>query len=284
MKTFFLIFTSFTVLFFSGCSTTATQPIAKNNPYKGKKVSTYLVGSYESEASVKEKLQSAGFDIVATYTPVKKGKTVIFTNAALKHQAMKPGRAHIAALRVFIDDKEKMISITNPIYFGKAFMQNEFEYDVFAKILASLHQVFPNLKGSKDALEFEKLSDFHFMMGMPYYQDADLLAQGDNDMLLKKLKNYKKGKNIVFTLKLSKTSTLVGYELSRRTKKFVKKVGRANAAILPWTIAIENGKATALNAKYYIAISYPLLTMNDFMGIATVPGAIEKELSKPFKK
>jgi len=38
-----------------------------------------------------------------------------------------------------------------------------------------------------------------------------------------------------------------------------------------------------LNAKYYIAISYPLLTMTEFMGIATVPDAVTKSLQKIFK-
>ncbi|MDD2791090.1 MAG: hypothetical protein PHU40_10555, partial [Sulfurimonas sp.] len=90
-------------------------------------------------------------------------------------------------------------------------------------------------------------------------------------------------KELVFAIKLSDTSTLLGYDLGKRTKKFVDKIGRANAAILPYCIAIENGKATALSAKYYIAISYPLLDMSGFMGIMTVPGAIVKDLEKPFQ-
>jgi len=283
MKKIFVVLSLFILLFLGACSSTASKPLSQNNSYKGKVVSAYLVGEYEDVKSLKEKLVSGGFEIVATYAPIEKGTTVLFTNGALQREAAKPGRTHMGVLRVFVDEKEKMIRFTNPVYFGKAFMQDAFEYDVFAKITASLYNLFPHLQGSKDGLLFEKLADFHFMIGMPSYQDAHLLAEGENSTLLQKLHNYKKGKKVVFTLELSQRSTLVGYELSKRTKKFVKKVGRANAAILPWTIAIEDGKATALNAKYYIALSYPLLTMNDFMGIATVPGAIKKELSKAFK-
>ena len=105
-----------------------------------------------------------------------------------------------------------------------------------------------------------------------------------NAIPIAKAKAYKKGKAIVFELKLSETSTLLGYDLGKRTKKFVKKIGRANAAILPWCVSVENGQAKALNAKYYIALSYPLLDMGGFMGIATVPGAITKDLEKAFKK
>jgi len=265
---------------------TAAAPVEKKavNPYAGKDVNTYLVGSYVSVADAKAKLESAGYTVVATYAPVKKGTTIVFTDAALQAEAAHTGRAHAAVLRMFVDDKEQTISITNPIYFGKAFMQDDFKLSVFQNQLKTLNATFPGLKPSVDTLNFDKLAGFHFMIGMPYYEDADKLGEGTNEALLAKAKKYKKGKLFLYELKLSNGTTLVGYDLSKRTKKFVKKIGRANAAILPWSVVIEDGKATALNAKYYIAISYPLFTMTQFMGIATVPGAIEKELTKPFKK
>jgi hypothetical protein len=71
--------------------------------------------------------------------------------------------------------------------------------------------------------------------------------------------------------------------MDRRTNGFVKKIGAQNGQILPWAVLIEGGQAKALSAKYFIAISYPLLTMNEFMTIATVPGAIENDLKKIFK-
>ena len=67
-------------------------------------------------------------------------------------------------------------------------------------------------------------------------------------------------------------------------KKFIKKIGRANASVLPYCISIEDSKATALAAKYYLAISYPLLSMGEFMTISTVPGAIKQDLTKAFKQ
>lgn len=266
--------------------TTSVEKKADRKPdahLAGKEISTYLIGAHISVAEAKSRLKEAGFDVIAEYEPIKGGTTLVFTNEALKAEGAKPGRAHAATLRLFVDDKEKMISITNPVYFGKAFMQDDYNYSLFAKELVALKKVFGALKDSADALSYEKLAEFHFMMGMPYYEDADSLGEGSNGALLAKAKKYKKGKLMIFELKLSDNSTLIGYDLGRRTKKFVKKIGRANAAILPWCISIENGKATALNAKYYIAISYPLLNMGQFMGIATVPGAITKELEKPFK-
>ena len=247
-------------------------------------VSAYLVGSYMDEKRVKEKLADAGFEVLASYASVKKGTTIVFTNDALKKEGAKPGRAHAAVLRIFVDAKEKTISLTNPLYFGRAFMQDDYDSSVFKALHSSLTSTFSELSSSKDMLEDDDLAGYHFMMGMPYYEDADKLAKGNNDNLIAQAKSYKDGKLLVFELKLSDTSTLLGYDLGKRTKKFVKKIGRNNAAVLPYCISIENGVAKSLEAKYYLALSYPLLTMSEFTTIATVPGAIKKDLSKPFKK
>lgn len=283
MKKLLAFIASVAVLSFSGCSSAA--PKAANDPYTGKEVATYLLGEHMSVADAKAKLSGAGFEVVAEYTPVKKGTTIVFTNDALKAEAAKPGRGYIAVLRLFVDDKDKMISITNPVYFGKAFMQDDYNYEVFAAQLASINAAFPGLKESPDKFAYNDLAGYHFMVGMPYYEEPDMLgtASATTAEAVAKAKGYKKGKAVIFELKLSETSTLLGYDLGKRTKKFVKKIGRQNAAILPWCVNIENGQAKALNAKYYIAISYPLLDMGGFMGIATVPGAITKDLEKAFK-
>ncbi len=286
MRKLLALIASVAILSFSGCSSSAVAPENTSSGLEGTKVSTYLVGAYVPVDEAKSKLENAGFEVLAAYASVKKGTTIVFTNEALKSEAAKPGRAHAAVIRLFVDDKEKMISFTNPVYFGKAFMQDEYNHAVFNTALESINTEFSDLKGSKDELEFDKLAGYHFMMSMPYYADADALGKPNatTEDAVNKAKAYKKGKAIVFELKLSETSTLLGYDLGKRTKKFVKKIGRANAAILPYCVAIENGQATALNAKYYIAISYPLLDMGGFMGIATVPGAITKDLEKAFKK
>ena len=272
MKKLFTLLLYWALMFFGATSLVA-----------GDDINTYLVGKHVSVSDAKSKLKSQGFSVIASYSPVKGGTTLVFTNSALKKQASKKGRAHAAVLRMFIDDKEKTVSITNPIYFGKAFMQKDYKESVYFTQFEKISAAFPGLVGSKDKLDSSDISGFHFMMGMPYYEDADELATGTNKELIAKAKGYKKGKNLIFSLKISDKSTLLGYELGKKTKKFVKKIGRANAAVLPYCIAIEDGVASALGAKYYLAISYPQLTMSEFMTISTVPGAIEKDLKKPFK-
>jgi len=261
----------------------STVKVVAKTGLEGTKINTYYIGKYMKVKAAEKKLKAAGFEIVTVYKSVKKGKTIVFTDAALKAEAAKPGRSNIAVLRLFVDSKKKMISITNPIYFGKAFMQDDYNHAVFNGELQKLQKAFSGLKPSKDVWPFDGLADYHFMISMPYYDGVDVVGKGTNSELLAKAKSYKKGKNLIFEIKLSDNTTLLGYALSKRTNKFVKKIGRANAAILPYCITISNGQATALSAKYYIAISYPLLDMNGFMGIMTIPGSVIKEFQKVFK-
>ena len=261
----------------------APKAVSEFEGYEGKDLNTYLIGEYIDAKTAQSRLEAAGFEIVATYKPVKKGTTIVYTDAALKAEAAKPGRSNIAVMRLFIDDQEKMISFTNPVYFGKAFMQKDYVHSVFTGELDKINKAFPGLKASADVWEFDGLDSYHFMISMPYYEDANTVGEGSNADLLAKAKSYKKGKGLIFEMKLSDNSTLLGYALGKRTSKFVKKIGRANAAILPWCVTIEDNKATALGAEYYIAISYPLLDMGGFMGIMTIPGAVIKDFQKVFK-
>ena len=256
---------------------------ADDTGLEGTEVSTYLVGAHIDVATATDKLKNAGFEIVATYMPVENGHTIVFTNAALKAEGAKPKRTHGAVLRLFIDDKEKMISFTNPIYFGKAFMQDDYNHNVFNAQLNAINSAFSGLKGSEDKLEFDDLAGYHFMMGMPYYEDPDELAEASNSELLAKARSYEGGRSLIFELKLSDKSRLLGYELEGETKQFVGKIGRANAAVLPYCISIEDGIATSLAGKYYLAISYPQLSMGEFMTISNIPGEISESLSKVFK-
>lgn len=107
-----------------------------------------------------------------------------------------------------------------------------------------------------------------------------VVAEGSTADLVAKAQ---KAKGTTAVVKLGDDRYVAFVSLDRRTNGFVKKVGAQNGEILPWAVLIEDGKAKALSAKYFIAISYPLLTMSEFMTIATVPGAVEKDLQKVFK-
>jgi hypothetical protein len=282
MRNLLSLLTLVTFFFFAGCSSKTTA-VASDIPLPTGKVAAYMVGPHMDAKAAQSALEAAGFEVLATYEAFKEGQSIVFTNAALKALGAKENRGYAAVLRLLVDDERKQISITNPIYFGKAFLQEEYDHKTASEIAAALNKAFPGLKDSTDAWGFEDLEEYHFMMGMPYYKDYTELATGDQAALVAQADDYKKGKKVIFKLQLSPNSVLYGYDLGKRTKKFVKKIGTQNAQVLPYTILIENGKVKTLSAKFFLAVSYPQLTMGEFMTIATVPGAIEKDLAKPFK-
>lgn len=261
---------------FSGCS--ATGPKIEGGVAVEKMVSAYRIGAYVDVETAKAKLAENGFEVVSTYKSTDKGTTILYTNAAMKAEANKAMRGFAAVGRMLVDEERKQVHIANPIYFNKAFMQNEYNHLAASAVYTSLEKAFGPLKNSEDVWDFKGLSDYHFMMGMPYYHEMDIVGEGTTAALLAKA-TAAKGTIV----KLDENRYLVFVDLDKRTSTFVKKIGTQNAEILPWAVLIEDGKAKALNAKYFIAVSYPLLDMGGFMGIMTIPDAVIKSLQKTFK-
>lgn len=239
------------------------------------KVSAYFDAAYASESKVKSKLKKEGFKVLASYSPAKMDhiKVIIYTNKNLKAMASKKNRGFAALQRVMVNSEKKSLRMTNPEYWLKAFLQDDYKEGSHKAISASLGKAFGKLTSTKDALDGDDLSGYHFMMAMPYYKDMLNLAEGKSVRAKKKL----------FEVKLANGSTLVGIKMSKASEGFIEKIGVENAILLPYTVLIEDGKAVALHAKYYLAISYPLLSMGQFMTISSIPDTIERSLKKALK-
>lgn len=249
---------------------------------KNGKITAYLHLPLMSEIELKEKLTEAGFEVVKNYKHDKKGTLIsfVFTNSAIINASSKNNRGFMSALRATIDKKNSLISITNPPYIMRAFMQNEYDAALADTTLVTLRNTFKELTNSTEELRFRLLEQYQFMEGMPKYTDMQVLAKAPNAVLLSKAKESKK---VLYEIKLKNGSTILGVKLGARTSKFVKKTGYQNAGLLPYPVLIENNEAKILDPKYYISIMYPMLKMSQFMTIATIPGAINKEIDKIFR-
>jgi len=244
------------------------------------RVSAYIRGKYIDVKEAEERLKKAGFTILGEIKLDKKGNlvSIVFTDKELTKMASRKNRGFAASLRLLVDKKDNHISITNPIYIAKAFMQDQYDEKVAKATLKKITDNFDNLLNSKDKLKFQLLPKYQFMHGMPHYEDMVVVARGND--LLSKIKN---NKQVLFVQKLDNGATLVGVALGRRTGKFIGRIGTNNAALLPYPVLIENGEAKIMEPKYYISVMYPLLQMSEFMTIATVPGAIIRDCGKVFK-
>jgi len=247
------------------------------------RVPAYLHAAFMSVKDVVKTLESAGFTILAKHKVDKKANatSIIFTNAVLQKAASKNLRGFAAALRITVDKKNKLLNISNPIYMQRAFMQDEYDSLLAEKTLATLRNAFKGLKNSDEVIKFRVLERFQFMEGMPRYADMQVIKKAPNVALLE---SAKKSKKIVYEQKLENGAVVIGVKLGKRTSKFIKKTGYQNSGLLPYPVLIENGEAKILDPKYYIAVMYPMLKMSQFMKIATVPGAISKDVDKIFRK
>jgi hypothetical protein len=245
----------------------------------------YLIGSYEKKKKVVKKLEKAGFTIISTSkVGKKKMDLVIFSHPELQALANQPKRGFLTGvLRVLINKKDKEIRISSPTYFLQAFLQDDYKADVAEKMADLLNGAFSGLKPSSDQWPEDSLKGFQYMIGMPGYQDVTVLGEGSVEELVAKIDKKVKKKQFVFKEKLAEDRYVYGVMPGKRTSKFVDKIGPQNALALPWMILIEDGKAVTFDGKYFIALSYPLLSMDQFMTIATIPGAIEKDMKKLFK-
>jgi len=255
---------------------------SKVGEVKNSRVSAYLQGPLVDIESVKTKLTGAGFTILSEFVIDKKGKvtSIVFTNPELIAQGNKENRGFAASLRILIDKVNKQISITNPLYLSRAYMQKDYDEKIAKSLLTKVRGLFAGLKDSQDILKYHLLPKYHFMIAMPYYEDMVEIAKDDTAKLVAKAMN---NKNVVFTQKISDDRYVIGFKLSKRTSKFVKKIGYQNAGMLPYPILIEDGAAKIMAPKYYIALMYPMLKMSQFMTISTIPGSIQKEAINVFK-
>ncbi len=262
---------------------TAPEKKIEVGDIKDGRVAAYLHAPFMKPKDVVKTLESSGFTVLATFKVDKKGTatSVTFTNADLQKAAAKNMRGFAGALRITVDKKNKLLSISNPIYMQRAFMQDEYDAALAEKTLATLRDSFKDLKNSEEIIKFRVLERFQFMEGMPRYADMQVIKKASNEALLK---SAKKSKKIVYEQKLENGAIVLGVQLGKRTSKFIKKTGYQNAGLLPYPVLIENGEAKILDPKYYISVMYPMLKMSQFMKIATVPGAISKDVDKIFRK
>jgi len=241
------------------------------------KISAYYDAPYADAKTVKVNLEKTGFQVLTTYSPAGKEnlKVLVFTNKALTSNASKKTRGFAAIQRALVDSKAKTVRVTNPAYWFKAFMQKDYKADSDKAITASITKALGKLTPTKDALNADDIAHYNYADAMPYYEDMLELKSGTALAI-----NPKK---VAFTLKLENGSTLVGVNMSKGSEKFIELIGEDKSLALPYTVLIEDGKAYALHAKYYLAISYPLLSLDEFMKISSTPDVIERKLKKSFK-
>lgn len=250
---------------------------------------------------VKKSLRDNGFDVVGAYSPYPTAHIIIVTNNVLKKMAASHERGgYAAAARVSITKvgKQVQIAYTNPPYMAAAYrvqgdagsVENALE-----KALGSIKEY-----GSADGLNEDDLADYHYTLGMEYFDDFYKLATYSSyeeavAAVEKGLAAHAGGASKVYRIDVpGEKQTLFGVALSSAAtdNKYMDDAfimaeidfkDIRSTAHLPYEILVTGKDVEALHGRFRIAINFPDLSMmgaNSFMSIMPSPDAIKTSLTE----
>lgn len=267
----------------------------------------YTLGAQSGEAmsqvktTLKKNLQSQGLKVIGEYAPAGSAERwvmVISSEELVKAVSNVGGlTGFAAALRVGLT-KEKgniLISYTNPAYWGNAYFRSDYPkvekfYKEFTNKLKtavkSSGQYAGKDFGSEDGVELDDLRKYHYMIGMPRFDDPVELNEFNNygeavSKIDAKISAGVENVKLVYSLEIpDKNLKLYGFALSGEDgeSSFLPTIDTGSpkhTAFLPYEMLIMDGKVLMLHGRYRIALSFPDLTMGTFTKIMSTPGDIK---------
>jgi hypothetical protein len=247
-------------------------------------------------AEVRGKLTAAGFTEAGSYEPFPGAIVLAVTSDELKAAAARSkGGAYAAAQRVSVTKvgEEVQVSFTNPVYMQHAYRLKGDLAGVARKLEAALGRV--EEYGPKDAKSPKDLKNYHYMFGMPYFdEDSDIASFASHEQALKSveagLSAGRGGARLVYRIDVPGTEeTVFGVALSEgcSSDAFIMKEidfkPLRSTGHLPYDLVVSGGEVFSLHARFRIAVNFPDLSMmggHSFMGIRCAPGAIEGALKQ----
>lgn len=246
--------------------------------------------------SVKNALKAKGFTIVGEYTPYPGAHVIAVTNNSLKQAAASSEKGGFgAAQRVSVTDAagEIQVAYTNPVYMAHAYRMKGDLSGVVRELEAALGKI--KEFGSAQGLTADKLHKYHYMFGMPYFDEPDELASyASHEEALKAveagLAAGKGGVKKVYRIDIpGKQESVFGVKMTEGCSgdRFIMDkidFGQLKqTAHLPYEMLVDNNKVYALNARFRIAMDFPDLSMmgeHSFMKIMCAPDATKKALTQ----
>jgi len=251
-------------------------------------------GEVEAAATeAKAKLAAAGFTVAGSYAPYPGAVVVAVTSDELRAAAAQARfGAYAAAQRVSVTKvgDEVQVAYTNPVYMGQAYRMKADLAPVAARLGQALGAIeeFGPPEGKRD----KDLRGFHYMMGMPYFDEPWKLASypSQDEALAavdEGLAAGRGGTRVVYRVTVSAEETVIGVSLAdgcgadANVMKEIDFKALRSTGHLPYELLVSRGEVYALHAKFRIAVNFPDLSMmgeHSFMRIRCAPDSIEKAL------
>lgn len=268
--------------------------------------STFSGSMDDAKAQVTTGLESAGFTLVGQYMPVADANrwVIIVSHPALDNAVKSQGglTGFAATLRLAITKEGGTINIsyTNPVYWGNAYFRSDFDKVAgdYSKVEAAFKQAVAKVGdvkgtsfGSEKGVKLEDLRKYHYMFGMPYFDETEEFGDFNNHeeaiaKIEKSLKWGKTGVKLVYKHDVPGTKlTLYGFALDgeKGESNFMPKIdigSPKHTAFLPYELLVMDNEVHMLHGRFRIALSFPDLTMGTFTKIMSSPGDIEDLLKQ----
>jgi len=247
-------------------------------------------------ADTRAKLEGAGFQVVGTYEPYPGATVLAFTNDFLRTAAAAvPGASYAAVQRATVTrvGDETQVAFTHPSYMQHAYRMRTDLGSVARRLAGALGWL--EAYGPSDGRTPKELKGYHYMIGMPYFDDPVQVAAFPSHAeavaaIEAGLTAGRGGTRKVYRVEVPGTEdTLFGVALSEGCSgdaflmKEIDFKPLRSTGHLPYEVLVTGGKVMALHAKFRIAVNFPDLSMmgaHSFMGIRCAPDAIEGALAK----
>jgi len=247
-------------------------------------------------------LESAGFEVAGQYSPVEGTNVIVVTNDELKQIASLSDRGGYAAgQRVSISEvgDNVEVSFVNPVYIQYAYRLEGDMQPVSDALAASLGNENTCGGGDKE-MSAKKLSKYHYMMGMQYFDDPSELNSFESyeaavAAVEKGLATEGDALSQVYRIDIpGKEQTVfgVGMKMTNEDQKdidsefqmsIVDFEGCKKRAYFPYEVLVNGKEVEALHMRFRMAVHFPNLSMmgaHGFTKLISAPGAIEKALEK----
>lgn len=259
-----------------------------------------------AKTEAKAGLELAGFDVVGEYMPADDANrwVMVVSHPELDKAVKSVGglTGFAATLRVGITKETDGVNIsyTNPAYWGNAYFRDDYPKveanytalgNQFKSALGSIGIVREVPFGSEKGVERDDLRKYHYMFGMPYFDETKEFGEFNNyeeviAKIEKSLKWGKPGVTLVYRYDIPETKlALFGFALTgeKGETNFLPKIDISSpnhTAFLPYEFLVMDNEVHMLHGRFRIALSFPDLTMGTFTKIMSTPGDIEDLLKQ----
>ena len=238
------------------------------------KIAAHYVAKVQELEIIQRKLQENGFQILAI-SNILEGQNVI----TVTNQELQSTNSYMATLQINVNAQE--VRVQNPSYLAAAYL-NDYTYGQFKNTIEALEHTLGTLKSGAQKANYSALENYNFMYGLP--SKEDILVVKRDPKILEKIATPQVKSYIAYTLRLPNGNILVGHKLRKKTNQFLNILAQEkNAQVLPYEAMIVGDEVSILNPKYYLALSFPELSLAQFMEIASVPDQIYRNIQKAYK-